>query len=262
MQPSDSISAPQAQQRECREHGPYMASRIQLGSADLEGRYGPRWEHCPKCVEAEGARRQEELTERRRKHIESLIACSGVRGRYVEATFDTYRAETPQQRRALQACRQFVDAAMAGEASTLFLLGRPGTGKTHLGCAIVRAVIEREARAAHIVTVSAFVRDLRATWDRARASDDASTEEQVLRRYGHAAMLVLDDVGAAFQSQAAEKHLLDLVDERYTHQLPTVVASNLNEAELQAAVGERTFDRLSERAKCVTFTWPSHRGTV
>ncbi len=142
----------------------------------------------------------------------------------------------------------------------MFLMGTPGTGKTHLSCAIVRAVIEATGRPAYIVTVSAFVRAIRATWRGNGGADyRADSEQQVLNRYGRADLLVLDDVGASFGADGELKHLLDLVDERYTLQLPTLIVSNLAEGELLEALGERIFDRLREGARRVVFNWSSHR---
>lgn len=247
------------------DHGAYTAELVPYDDPDRARYFAPRWTGCPKCKAAADQRRAEEQAERRRQHVAALLAHSGIRGRYLEATFDTYRAETPQQRKALQACRGFADDVVAGAASTLFLLGTPGTGKTHLSCAVVRDVIERTAQPAYTVTVSGFVRAIRSTWRSNGGSEGtggSSSEEQILQRYAHAALLVLDDVGASHQTEAERKHLLDLVDERYTHQLPTVVASNLAQEELQASLGERTFDRLREGARRALFTWPSHRGTV
>lgn len=256
---------PDQQRRECRTHGPYLAVPVPFADPDHARYYAQRWTGCPECKAEEDRRRTEEQAERRRQYVAALLAHSGIRGRYLEATFDTYRAGTPEQRKALQACRGFADDVVAGAASTLFLIGTPGTGKTHLSCAIVRDVIERAAQPAYTVTVSGFVRAIRATWRTNGGSEGAggsASEEQILQRYAQAALLVLDDVGASHQTDAERKHLLDLVDERYTHQLPIVVASNLAQEELQAALGERTFDRLREGARRALFTWPSHRGTA
>ena len=51
-----------------------------------------------------------------------------------------------------------------------------------------------------------------------------------------------------------------MLDTRYAEMRPTVLIGNLSVPEMEAYLGERIMDRLSELGSAtVLFTWPSHR---
>lgn len=72
-------------------------------------------------------------------------------------------------------------------------------------------------------------------------------------------LLVLDEIGAGFSSDAERVQLFDVIDMRYKLGRPTVVLSNLTAKDMRPILGERTFDRLREGATLLTCSWPSHR---
>ena len=100
------------------------------------------------------------------------------------------------------------------------------------------------------------MREIRATWRR----ESQETEEAAIDRFANAGLLLLDEVGVGFGSDAELTQLYDVLDVRYQRCLPTALASNLGPAELRAALGERLFDRLRENAEVLVCDWPSHRG--
>jgi DNA replication protein DnaC len=239
------------QEHQCSAHGAYIARCDR-------GRMG--WTTCPKCSEEQLAamdrqRAQDDAERQLRRRDAWLHACRLTTGRYAEASLDTFQASTLDQRRALKSCREY--AAQVPTPGGLFLIGPPGTGKTHLQAAICRAAIVRGGGSisARRVTPSDLVTEVRATW--AKGSDD--TEADVLRMYVRVTLLCLDDVGVGFGTEAEQKTLFDVVNQRYEQQRPTLVASNLTLEQIETAVGERVYDRLIEGAKVVVCNWPSHR---
>lgn len=138
----------------------------------------------------------------------------------------------------------------------LILCGRPGTGKTHLGCAIATSVARSNRRALY-TTVVELVRRVRSTWsDGARES-----EAEVLKEIENLHLLVLDEVGAHLGGNAELVQLGEIVDLRYRANRPTLVISNYPFNELGKYLGDRAVDRLRENGgKVVPFDWASHRG--
>ncbi|OAK66063.1 hypothetical protein A3K87_09870 [Variovorax paradoxus] len=226
----------------CPEHGPIDAR-------------GHRWNlRCAKCdhaLDAYSARlRREEL---RDEHLRN----SGLIGWPARATFENFVAALPAQKAALDACRALVvKSEKRGE--TPWLVGPPGTGKTHLASAMVNHVIRERGLPAAIYSARDIVKMLRASWGNKQGE---KSEAEVLEDLASLSLLVIDEVGVGFGSEAETLQLFDVIDLRYRLERPTALVSNLTATEIRAALGERSFDRLRQGARTVPMNWPSHRGS-
>lgn len=226
----------------CPEHGPIDAPNA---------RWNRRCAACDHAQEANTARLQRE--ERRDQRLRS----SGLFGWPARATFETFIAAMPAQKAALDACRALV-VKSDRRGDTPWLLGPPGTGKTHLASAMVNYVIRERDQAAAIHSAREIVKMLRAGWGKKHAE---KTEEEVLDELASLSLLVIDEVGVGFGSESEALQLFDVIDLRYRLERPTVLVSNLTAVEIKATLGERSFDRLRQGARTVAMNWPSHRGS-
>lgn len=211
---------------------------------------------CYACVDDRRQfRSPEEAASRAAERVEDRMDRIGLVGRYRSATFDTFLAETDAQRAALQACRAFAEG-LPGSAPP-WLIGPCGTGKSHLLAAIAHHMAFSRALSPKITTPRAIVRRLRATW----AKGAEETEDDVRNAVAlDPDLLLLDEAGLGFGTDAELVQLYDVIGERYDYAKPTVLASNLSVAELRAALGDRIFDRLREGARVVALDGPSFRG--
>ena len=193
------------------------------------------------------------------------LACGGLVGRQAVANFRNFLPLHPGQTDVLLACQQLANTIGGGGLQGLWLIGPPGTGKTHLGSATVSHVRER-GLSGHIHCCRAMLRMLRTARDCGGLQVGSSperaplSEKGVLELLGAAELLVLDNVGVGPLTDDEAEHLFDIIDLRYKHCLPTVLISNLDVGGIRTALGERSFDRLREGARVLTCTWPSHRG--
>lgn len=219
----------------CATHGAFTSRRYTTVRGDF-------WSDCESCT-------------REHEKAQTRIRASGLEGRFLEATFDSFVATTQQQRQVLDACREWVAELRTNSWRPLWLIGPPGTGKTHLLSAITRATIVSRQATACAAAAREIVRTLRDTW---RRGSDRS-EESVIDGYIAPAVLAIDELGVGFGSEAEAVQLLDVVDGRYTRRRHVVVASNLNRPGLQKALGERIVDRLAENATVLVCDWPSFR---
>jgi DNA replication protein DnaC len=64
-------------------------------------------------------------------------------------------------------------------------------------------------------------------------------------------LLVLDDVGSANVTDWSRSRLTALLDQRWQHQRPTIVTTNLTAAPLKAHLGERALSRLADNLTTV-----------
>lgn len=238
----------------CATHGDYESR--QTGFTDF-------WTRCWGCVQAEinerdQQARQKAQADQHAKEVVYMLGQSGMEGRMLRATFANFTTSHPAQTEVLAACQAFVDAAEPDAGMNLWLVGPPGTGKTHLGSAMVsHFILARHAEAA-IFSARELVRMLRDTWGR-RSGSGLETEGEVIDRFGRMGLLVVDEVGVGFDTDKERMQLLDVIDLRYKLGRPTVVLSNLKGPDMQKTLGERAYDRLRENSQLLLCKWPSHR---
>lgn len=237
---------PHTTQANCEKHGDYLSWRM--------GRI--RQTGCPTCSEEQdAARKQKQEARDLADRITGYLNTSGIQGRFSTATLETFVATTDVQRKVVAACTEFVDQ-LGATGSGLWLMGPPGTGKTHLGTAMCRAAIERRHVSAQIITARNLIKRIRATWVRGAVE----SEDDVIYSFSRTSLLVLDEVGVGFGTEAEQTLLFDVLDLRYQLQVPTVVLSNLQADQLKVILGDRIYDRLREGAQAFICDWASHRG--
>lgn len=190
--------------------------------------------------EAEQERKERQAEEDARKSQRLSwyrSASSGVPERYWLEGLDTFNATDEETGHALKKARDF--AGSAG-CRVLILCGKPGTGKTHLGCGIVRE------RGGIYTPMLRLVYEADSTMSyKAR-----ETKIQLLDRLCSTPMLVLDELGRAKVREDYQKELASyIIGERYANRKPTVLISNLPKGELLAWLGEAVIDRLRECAE-------------
>ena len=181
---------------------------------------------------------------------------SGLIGWTKRATFENFAITESGQQKALDCCKAFVTMDEKRE-DTPWLLGPPGTGKTHLGCAMVNYLIGTCDTTAAIYSAREIVKMLRATWGKRHEQ-----ESDVVEKLSGLSLLVIDEVGINFGSDSEIVQLFDVIDMRYRLERPTALISNLTAPDLKPVLGDAAYDRLREGAKLVPMKWPSHRGSV
>lgn len=229
--------------RECEVHGAFTSRKV-----------GPIWSPCPKCM-AERQRAEAEAAHRR--VVEANRYASGIPLRFVRCGFENYEASNQGQRYALDTARSYAerfreDARKSG--ACLSFLGTVGTGKTHLACAIGNAVLDAGLKVLY-TTARKAVNTLKETWRR----DADTTEAQALTTFLTPDLLILDEVGVQFGTEAERVLLFDVLNGRYERMLPGVIVSNLGLEGLQQSIGARCVDRLREGGALVDFKWQSYR---
>lgn len=238
--------------RQCAKHGEYRAK-------ELRGHvFG-----CPTCATERAAERyarrdENEVAERERNRIQASIRASGIPPRFLLCSLEGFQADTPEKLHAKEFACGYVDAfpdvLKAGRCA--IFAGNPGTGKTHLACAIAFGVIHA-GYSAKYVTVMRAVRRLRDTWN----PGAEQTTEEVLAELTRPTLLILDEVGAQSGTESERLILFDIINARYEQLLPTILVSNFGNDHVREFVGDRAFDRIREGGgRCIPFTWGSHRG--
>lgn len=201
----------------------------------------------------------ENLSERRNRS--RLLAC-GIPPRFLGADFAGYvvrdaMAETAKARgKVLDVCRayamRFREHAALGRS--MIFTGAPGTGKTMLACIIAKAVLT-DGGTAKYATAYRLAGEVKDTYGRS-----AESERDVIARYVAPDLLVLDEIGMQYGTDAERLALWEVLNGRYESVKPTILVSNLTLPEMAAYVGDRVIDRMRENGGAVlAFTWESFR---
>lgn len=217
---------------------------------------------CPGCTD-EYIAEQERKRDEQRKWREEESRRPVIRKpnetipfRYHNATLQNYEAATEKQAIVAKRVAWFVETfhERRGAGTSLLMVGNPGTGKTHLACAVIDAL--EKSYAVRYSTVADFSAAVRECY-----KDGAKhTEKQVMQRYATPDLLVLDEVGASSGSDHEKQIFFEVLNERYNAVLPTILISNLPQADITNYLGERVMDRLREGGgKMLRFDWESHR---
>lgn len=140
-------------------------------------------------------------------------------------------------------------------ATNVCLIGKPGTGKSHVMAAIARALIEHGAPVLY-TQVSALVERLLG------AKRDLRLARE-LKRLDHFECLALDDIGYVQQDRAEMEVLFALLAERYERK-SVMITSNLVFSKWEQIFKDpmttaAAIDRVVHHAVVLEFTGPSFR---
>jgi DNA replication protein DnaC len=211
------------------------------------------------CPGEEAARQaEEEQAEQGRNTYaqmqrQALLTRSGLRGWLAEATFETYEGilGTPEGQRK-DMVREYCDSLLAGTlgaSSWLVMWGEYGTGKTHLGAAVLHKAI-KAGKLCYLRVWPEWLERIQSTFG---GKGDAGPIIRELKR-GHVVMI--DDVDKYPPAKGdvvtwAQSKLFNALNERYDRRQPTILTFNHRPEEMVPWLGAANVDRLLERADAV-----------
>jgi len=192
-----------------------------------------------------------ETSERADRRITRLLNEAKLPRDKTHATLDMNRFAAPLRGQIKQLLRgEFV----AG-ATNICLIGRPGTGKTHVMAALARALIER----GHPVLFTSVTRLVERLLDAKRNLRLA----RELKRLDNFDCLALDDIGYVQHDRAEMEVLFALLAERYERK-SVMITSNLvfskwDQIFKDPMTTAAAIDRVVHHAAVLEFTGPSVR---
>ncbi len=181
--------------------------------------------------------RSEEITQSARQRLFRMSSLDALKNLTFENFEKRGRVGLGQQQadsleNAYNQAKQFAEH----REGWLLLMGRYGSGKTHLAAAIANHAIE-----AGVSTLFLTVPDLLDWLRYAYAGVDMSFEER-FEEIREIPLLILDDFGTQNATAWAQEKIFQIINHRYVNQLPTVVTSNLLINDFEGRIRSRLQD--------------------
>ena len=194
---------------------------------------------------------ERECQARRQRRIERLLRQSRLPLEKDLAGFDLKRLPA----KVVRQVRTLLDGTFVDRKENLLAFGKPGSGKTHVLCAIGQELI-RHGRKVYFSTCSLMVQELLI------AKRDLKLSRLIKKLAGYEA-LILDDLGYVQQSREEMEVLFTLLAERYERG-SVMITSNLPFSKWEAIFKDpmttaAAIDRLVHHCVILELNIPSYR---
>lgn len=153
-----------------------------------------------------------------------------------------YYRQNPQEAQTMQQilefCKDYAET-FTTQAKNVIMSGKTGLGKTHLSLAIAGEVLGKGYQVLYGSAQDFFGRIQNEYFNRAKA--DTDTMAMIMETD----LLILDDLGAEFESSFNTATLYNIINGRMNIGKPTMISTNLTAQELQARYNDRIASRLT-----------------
>lgn len=177
-----------------------------------------------------------------RARADSLIAAARIPKRYEHCELSNFDFEGPQLQLAparMAACR-FVEEYPVNKTG-LLLVGKVGSGKTHLAVGIAKALIREKGIGCVFYDYAELLKEIQDSYN----PSVQATELGLLRPVFEAEVLVLDDLGSVRPTEWRWDTIRLMLNTRYNEGRTTIITTNFAD-EPAAAVSDPDAPRKSE----------------
>lgn len=219
--------------------------------------------YCPECAKEEIAQKsQSELEKLKNKELYAntynvLERDSTIPKELKTATFDTFIANTPEERQLLAFAKQQADKYLNGMVGNTLITGGTGIGKSHLSISIAKVINEgyrakNEPKSVLFISLTEIIKEIKEGWNYGRGAK--LTEAEAVKLLTEADYLILDDLGAKNatlnpKSDWEQDFLFDILNNREN----TIINTNLSGSELKKVYNERNASRILKGLEGNTF---------
>lgn len=192
---------------------------------------------CTVCGEKERVKQeQEQLIAETNK----LIEYSGLIGILKEMSFNSYKGHN----QALLTAKEYAENFDSNIKHGLYFYGRPGSGKTHLACAITKYIIKTKLIPVIFVQSIDLLLEL-------RDFDKKVSELEMIERFTNIPLLIIDDFGTEKLTDWAQQVFYKIINDRLLTKKPIIITTNYNLQELENRLGERISSRIASICKVI-----------
>lgn len=217
---------------------------------------------CPHCSDTGYVGGTKVCSCLREELIKATIASSGIGNLIERQSFDNfelglYRGDEKiysVMKSNLDAARSFAEN-FREKRGNLLLVGKTGTGKTHISTAIAREIIKMGFDVLYDTAQNIF-----SDFETDRFKNAYSQTEPKAEKYLECDLLILDDLGTEFVTPFTLSCLYNLINTRQNRGLSTIISTNLSPDELSKRYEDRIYSRLiGSGYRVLAFVGPDRR---
>jgi DNA replication protein DnaC len=195
---------------------------------------------------------QDEIDRRRSRFIERNFSVSGLPERKTLDDFDWhFNPKVPKRD-----CLELLALKFISQGEDALLLGRPGTGKSHIAMSISHAAILRGFRV--------FYREAHELFPEIHEATQLGNRSKLMRNISNADLVVIDDLFLRKLPSTAGDDLQEIILNRYKFRKATLITSNRVIDDWGQCLGDNMaastiLDRLMHRGHLLQFEGRSYR---
>lgn len=245
--------------KHCEDHGAYESKLMR----HVHPQNPAWWTRCPGCNEVY-EKESNELWHRLNSNsseADRIITLrrdvASIPRRYWSADIRTWEPVYPEMKSVAQVVNDYCSSfeIVIEQGQGLIFTGNPGTGKTHVACAIANHVLSKGGTALY-TTATDFLIRLRNTYKK----DSDESERQVYEAFQSPDLLVVDEIGRSQETEHSVSSIFHMIDKRYRELRPTILVTNMDRDRAKAFLGEALISRFREGGgKMLGFAWPDLR---
>lgn len=171
------------------------------------------------------------------------LELSGLSSDYAGKTFDSFDLSyynKPGDREKMELTLGYAKKYVrnfANKKENLLFMGRSGSGKTFLSCAIGKACAEQGNFVCYVTA-----QDMISDFEAEKFGKGGKTKDT--ERYFDSDLLIIDDLGSEFSTQFSESVLYNVVNSRLNGGKPMIISTNFRPEDLSDYYHERLVSRL------------------
>ena len=202
---------------------------------------------CPKCSDIGYTPDTKMCSCYKKLLITENIKSSGI-GRLIEEqsfeNFDlgvySYSPEAYERMsQVLDKAKKYADSFSRSKCQNLLLIGKTGTGKTHISTSIAKEIIERGFDVLYDSAVNII-----AAFENDKFRNGYSSAEPEANKYLECDLLIIDDLGTEFGGPFTVSCLYNLFTTRKNRGLSTIISTNLGSKQLLEKYEDRIYSRI------------------
>lgn len=226
---------------------------------------------CPLCesekrkkeLENEVYQLHKERIEQPNKFVlerDSLVADPTI----LKARFGNFKTDGTEEQQNFDKVKSSVLDFTQGKSFTLWLQGKPGTGKSHLSYAFAHEVNKVGKYKVLFIDMSELVKSIRTTFN----NNSTDSEQSIIKRLTDADLLVLDDLGAEVGNIDTDKTASDFVSRvifaifNGRQGKCTLCTTNLTGGQIKKIYDAKTFSRMFRDYRHIKFENSKDRRVV